>query len=220
MAEETPEKAAVEAKASGPSVSRRGVVYGVAGVAALVALGGAGKALAGEGDLLRPPSAAGEDTLLGACIKCDRCRSACPHNVIGVAHLEHGLVNARTPIMTFKYDHCDFCEDHVSFRCVDECPTGALLAGFDPAKDKIGLAAIDTDECLLFRSIAASCSKQCIPACPYGALDLDEAGHIRVAEDKCNGCGACEAVCPSASYTSYTGSNRRGINVEVYKAGE
>ena len=89
--------APVEPGLNQPAFGRRTFVVGAVGVAALFAVGGVGKAVAGERALLRPPGAQDDQRLLGACIKCDRCRSVCPENVIDVAHLEDGLVNARTP---------------------------------------------------------------------------------------------------------------------------
>ena len=58
--------------------SRRMFVAGALSVASLFALGGAGKALAGQRVPMRPPGAQDEARLWGACIKCDRCRSVCP----------------------------------------------------------------------------------------------------------------------------------------------
>lgn len=199
------------------SFSRRTLVTGAVGVAALLAVGGVGKAVAGERTLLRPPGAQDEARLLGACIKCDRCRSVCPENVIDVAHLEDGFVNARTPKMNFHRGYCTFCEGE--YRCVTVCPTSAIAFGFDEPADKIGVAAIDTEQCLLFRSGSGKCSRECVAACAYGALSTDDAGRIVVDEAKCNGCGACEYECPSASYGSFTGSERRGINVEPWEGG-
>lgn len=210
-------------------ISRREVVTGGVAVAALLALGGTGVALAGERQLLRPPGGQDEGRLWGACIKCDRCRSACPHGAIDVAHLEDGIVNARTPKMNFRKGFCDFCLPdgaHVAEGagavqldplCVRACPTGALVFGFDcmPGGDKIGVARVDVSECLLYRSGSGRCSKQCVEACAFGALSLGEDGRLMVDEERCNGCGACEWSCPSSSYASYTGSGRRGINVEA-----
>lgn len=199
------------------TISRRGLVAGGVGVAAMLALGGAGKALAGEQVLLRPPGGQDESRLLGACIKCDRCRSACPQGVIDVAHLEDGLVNARTPKMSFRKGYCDFCVNENAPRCVDSCPVGALQFGFDVERDKIGMAHVDEKECLLYRSGSGNCSKQCIEACVFDALSIGDNGRLIVDEARCNGCGACEWACPSSSYASYTGSGRRGINVEAGK---
>ena len=163
---------------------------------------------------MRPPGAQDEARLWGACIKCDRCRSVCPEGVIDVAHLEDGLVNARTPVMDFKKGYCTFCDG--AYKCAEVCPTEAIRFGFDPACDKIGMAVVDSEECLLYRSGSGRCSKECIDACAYEALSIDDSGHLRVDVDACNGCGACEHACPSSSYGSYTGSSRRGINIEAW----
>lgn len=205
-----------EGQAKSVRITRRGLVAGGVGIAAMVAVGGIGKAFAGGADLLRPPGGQDNDTLWGACIKCDRCRSACPMGVVDVAHLEDGLLNARTPKMDFRKGYCDFCANEKGYRCVDSCPTQALVHGFDPAADKVGMAVVDEQECLLYRSGSGMCSKQCIDACAFEALFLTEAGRLLVDEAFCNGCGACEYVCPSASYGSYTGSGRRGINIESW----
>ena len=194
--------------------SRRMFVAGALSVASLFALGGAGKALAGQQVPMRPPGAQDEARLWGACIKCDRCRSVCPEGVIDVAHLEDGLVNARTPVMDFKKGYCTFCDG--AYKCAEVCPTEAIRFGFDPACDKIGMAVVDSEECLLYRSGSGRCSKECIDACAYEALSIDDSGHLRVDVDACNGCGACEHACPSSSYGSYTGSSRRGINIEAW----
>ena len=209
--------APVEPGLKQPAFGRRAFVVGAVGVAALFAVGGVGKAIAGERALLRPPGAQDDQRLLGACIKCDRCRSVCPENVIDVAHLEDGLVNARTPKMNFHRGYCTFCEGE--YRCATVCPTSAIAFGFDEASDKIGVAAIDSEQCLLFRSGSGKCSRECVSACAYDALSTDDAGRIVVDESKCNGCGACEYECPSASYGSFTGSLRRGINVEPLEGG-
>ena len=54
----------------------------------------------------------------------------------------------------------------------------------------------------------------CVEACPYEAITLNQNDRPVIDETLCNGCGACEFACPSATYTSYSGSRRRGVNVE------
>lgn len=200
------------------SISRRSLVVGGAGIVGMLAVGGVGRALAGETELLRPPGAQDEALLHGSCIKCDRCRSVCPEQVIDVAHLEDGLVNARTPKMNFHKGFCTFCDG--AFKCAEVCPTSAISFGFDPRSCKIGIAVLDESQCLLFRSGSGRCSRECIAACAYDAIHDDGAGRIVVSEQACNGCGACEHACPSASYGGFTGSRLRGINVEPWKGGK
>jgi ferredoxin-type protein NapG len=195
------------------SISRRGLFACTGAIAAMFAIGGASYAFNGKGELLRPPGGQDESHLLGACIKCDRCRSACPNMAVDIAHIEDGFLQARTPIMSFHKGYCDFCEGKAEPLCVANCPTGALVSGFDPKQDKIGVAEVDPDECLLYRGAAGRCSKECVASCIWNALSWSETDGLVVDTDACNGCGRCEYHCPSTSYGSYTGSGKRGINV-------
>ena len=119
------------------TVTRRNLIEGGIAAGALVALGGTVKAFAGEGDLLRPPGAQDEQSLLSLCIRCDRCRSACPTNAIGVGHLSDGIINARVPVMDFRSGFCDMCGG--DFKCLAACPVAAIKP-FDEHVDKIGMA--------------------------------------------------------------------------------
>lgn len=187
-----------------PGISRRTAVAGLGGVAALFALGGAGTALAGEGALLRPPGGQDEARFIGACLKCDKCRSICPEGCLTTCVLEDGLVNYRTPRADFRKGACTFCGE-----CAAVCPTGAL-GPFDPAVDRIGVAVVDRGECIAWQK--GGC-RVCADACAYGAIALDAQGCPVVDEAACNGCGRCEQACPSASWRAYSGARNRGINV-------
>lgn len=202
-----------ESAATRKGLTRRAFVGGVAGFAGVFAVGGVGVAVAGQ-SLLRPPGGQDEAVLLGACIRCGRCESICPHDAIDIATVEDGLVNARTPKLNFRHGYCDFCEGE--YRCANVCPTDALRP-FDEHADALGIAVIDTDNCLLWRS--SSCTKKCVDVCRYDALSLDGDGRVVIDGTACNGCGACEFVCPSASYSTFTGSARRGINIELLEEG-
>ena len=103
------------------SLSRRSLVAGSALVAASFAVGSAASALDGGATCLRPPSAEDEERFRSLCLKCDRCRSACPQGCVRTGTLEDGLLNWRTPVMDFHRGLCDFCG-----RCEQTCPTGAI----------------------------------------------------------------------------------------------
>ena len=189
-------------------ISRRALVEGAIGAGALFALGGVGVALAGE-DLMRPPGGQDESRFLGACIRCDKCRSICPEHAISISLVEDGIIQVRTPKMDFRQGYCTECKG--DYRCIKACPTGALLA-FDTGRSRIGLAVIEKDHCMTYTA-AGKCSFKCIDHCPTEALYAGEDSRLHIIDSLCWGCGACEFVCPSNSYGSYKGSKLRGINV-------
>lgn len=187
------------------SLSRRSLVAGSALVAASFAVGSAASALDGGATCLRPPSAEDEERFRSLCLKCDRCRSACPQRCVRTGTLEDGLLNWRTPVMDFHHGLCDFCG-----RCEQTCPTGAIR-DVDAKANRIGLAVIDPQRCIAW--ISGSC-RVCVDACPYEALSADASGRPIVDSTRCNGCGICEYRCPSNTYRSFAGGTQRGINVE------
>lgn len=195
----------------GSLCSRRSFVYGVGGIAVTLGLGGVARLTSEEGSLLHPPGANELRLFTALCIRCDRCRSACPSGVIGVGKLEDGILNARLPKMEFRLGYCDTCDG--AYKCIEACSAGALQP-FDPARDKIGMAAIDADKCQVF-GISATCGKACQKACPADAIVDTAGGRIAVDEEKCWGCGACEYVCPTNAYRTYDGNPSRGINVHA-----
>jgi Fe-S-cluster-containing hydrogenase component 2 len=86
-------------------------------------------------------------------------------------------------------------------RCTEVCPSGAIgpLHVRDKAKIRIGLPRVDAGLCLL--SDDRECSA-CARWCPYGAIryvfsETTYSLGVQIDPQKCNGCGACEAACPT-----------------------
>ena len=198
------------------SLTRRSFLLAGAGVSVFLALGGVSKYAFGDVPLLRPPGGQDEKHFIATCIKCDRCRSACPLKCISVANMNDGFINARTPKLDFHRGYCDFCQSRLDegkrALCVESCPTGSLKP-FDHEVDWIGPAVIDTVLCIAYHPEGGGC-KRCIDGCPYEAISTDSSGRPVVEPEKCNGCGYCEFICPSNSYRAFTGIRRRAITIE------
>lgn len=198
-------------------VSRRALCIGAAGTAALVGLGAL--RYVGHNPLCRPPGGQDESRLVSACIRCQKCFEACPRDVIKPAKIEDGFLGMRTPMLTFDSNYCDYCTEFNGGEpyCVQVCPTEALRLDAQATVHSviIGLAVINTKECLAYRNTGC---KSCYDACPYEAIELDSsAKNARpvVVNDKCNGCGACESVCVSLSSGSIaSGATERAITVK------
>ena len=202
-------------KATG--MSRRTFAIGAVGACALVGLGGA-KYLPSK-TLLRPPGGQDEAHLVSGCLHCEKCREMCPKNAIAPGHIEHGVLNARTPRMNFKGGGCDFCEmEPGGPKCIAACPTHALEE-VDSAQVIIGKAVLNRDWCLAAKGMGCH---ECVDACQYEALDLGADLVPIVDTEACNGCGACEFVCISLSAGSITAgaTDRAIIVVPTEEAGE
>jgi formate hydrogenlyase subunit 6/NADH:ubiquinone oxidoreductase subunit I len=87
--------------------------------------------------------------------------------------------------------------------CTQVCPSGALqpLELPDKRKHIIGEALVDATLCLL--TLGKKDCNVCERACPFEAISIvwDENAYVAypaINARKCNGCGACEVVCPTS----------------------
>ena len=90
----------------------------------------------------------------------------------------------------------------------------AVAAGEGNAKilKSLGVAVVVKDACVAWDW--AGCTV-CKDECPVdGAIELDERDRPVIHADYCDGCGACERACPSASLRAYdAGVATKGIVV-------
>ncbi len=197
-------------------LTRRAVLAGVAGVAAFPILR-SGDTYVREESFIRPPGSLIEEDFIGRCIRCGQCMKICPTNALHPALLETGIEGIFTPILIPRIGYCE----HSCVLCGHACPTGAIT-GLDletkigdekTGPVKIGTAFFDKGRCLPWASGVPCivCEEWC--PTPTKAIWLEEAeardrdGNIvklklpHVDIDKCNGCGACEKVCPISGET-------------------
>jgi formate hydrogenlyase subunit 6/NADH:ubiquinone oxidoreductase subunit I len=138
-----------------------------------------------------------ETQFAGLCVRCGNCARVCPARIIGPSLGEHGVASLLTPTLDYEDNYClATCS-----RCTEVCPSGALrrLGVEEKPRAAIGLPQVQTSVCLL--SEDRECAA-CRNACPYEAIayvfnESDYTLAVRIDASKCNGCGACQAYCPT-----------------------
>jgi ferredoxin-type protein NapF len=175
-------------------LSRRVVLGAAVGAGSAVVLGLVQR---NDPQPLRPPNARTGTQFSGLCTRCGNCVRVCPTGIIERDCGGHGLASLLTPVLSFKKGYCR--EDCT--RCTKVCPSGAILPLRieDKLDARIGRPRVDAELCLL--SEDRECSA-CARWCPYGAIryvfsETTYSLQVQIDTRKCNGCGACEAACPT-----------------------
>ncbi len=177
------------------AATRRMFIAAAAGLGCSLLAQKIGQARSGDAPL-RPPGAIREDKFTGLCLRCGNCIRACPSKIIHPDRGQSGVLGFMSPVVQYKTDYCKKeCN-----ACTTVCPSGALQRLNLERKNRyiIGKASVDTSLCLWGVSECHACLKPC----PYEAIKVqwnEEAYESFPGVDpaKCNGCGACEAVCPT-----------------------
>jgi|SRR5690606_21014130 len=135
---------------------------------------------------LRPPWALDESRFVDACTGCGDCVAACPEQVLVPA-------GGRLPEFDPARGECTFCGD---------CATACTRSAFGPVTGlSWTLRAQVGETCLAARGIVCS---SCRDACGEAAIMFPPTRTVpvpHVAADRCTGCGACVAGCPTAAIT-------------------
>jgi len=96
-------------------------------------------------------------------------------------------------------------------ECMSVCPTGAIQP-MNKEDIKLGNAVVIKEACIAWDW--GGCTK-CAAECPENAIQLDNEKRPVIDQNKCNGCGLCEFICPSSSLRAYNANIKsKGIVVQ------
>jgi Fe-S-cluster-containing hydrogenase component 2 len=121
------------------------------------------------------------------CTGCRACEDACSFAHENAFNSSDSRIKVTTFLeeLSFVPLVCLQCEEPY---CAEVCPTEALVK--DP---ETGLVNFNADKCM-------GC-KQCIVACPWGAIKMNHLTKEIIKCDNCGGDPACIKVCPSEAIT-------------------
>jgi len=121
------------------------------------------------------------------CTGCRACEDACSFAHENAFNSSDSRIKVTTFLeeLSFVPSVCLQCEEPY---CAEVCPTEALVK--DP---ETGLVNFNADKCM-------GC-KQCIVACPWGAIKMNHLTKEIIKCDNCGGDPACIKVCPSEAIT-------------------
>ena len=139
----------------------------------------------GSYEFLRPPWALDEYNFVDICRNCKACLEACPESIIQ-------LDSRNQPIINFQKGECTFCSD-----CLTVCESGALAKV--PNKALPWDAKVDLKKgCLAEQNILCrSCGEICEHRAIHFPISAKGIVNPEINREKCNGCGACIAKCPT-----------------------
>jgi len=134
---------------------------------------------------IRPPWSVDEYQFVEACRDCSACLEICPESIIE-------FDSRMQPRINFHKGECIFCAD-----CVSVCQSGALQKTTEDAWPWIASVTL-IKACLAEQNTLC---RSCGEVCEHEALGFPlRAGGIarpEINHEKCSGCGACVAICPT-----------------------
>jgi ferredoxin-type protein NapF len=133
----------------------------------------------------RMPWVHDQNTFTNDCTRCGQCVEVCETNIIIKG-------DGGFPSVDFTKGECTFCE-----KCSDVCPESLFDLDVVPTwRHKVTMS----DDCLATKSVECrSCAELCEPMAITFQLTIGNVAQPKLDKDKCTGCGACVAICPTSA---------------------
>ncbi|MCP4271503.1 MAG: ferredoxin-type protein NapF [Gammaproteobacteria bacterium] len=138
-----------------------------------------------SGDNIRPPWSVDEYQFVESCQDCKACSETCPENIIQ-------LDSRQQPVLNFHKGECTFCAD-----CISVCEKGALYKATDDALPWNAIVMLNRGCLSEQNTLCRSCGEVCEHEVLRFPLSAGGIVSPEINEEKCNGCGACIAICPT-----------------------
>jgi len=150
-----------------------------------------------------PPGADNIRNLRRRCTGCQLCVTTCPSHVLRPSGSVSGFMQ---PHMSFERGYCR----PECVKCSNVCPTGAIrpITTEEKSATQIGIAVLALELCVVNRDNVScdlcerACPTKAIKRIPKSADDSSSPKIPMIETNRCNGCGACEYLCPSRPYSA------------------
>ncbi len=135
--------------------------------------------------IMRPPWLKKTQVFTDECTRCGKCIETCETKII-----QSG--SGGFPFVDFSIDECTFC-----YQCAKACPEQLFLEQSAPPWNA---KASVSDTCLTKHNVECrSCGDMCDTMAIQFKMAIGKTAQISLDEEKCTGCGACVASCPTTS---------------------
>ncbi len=138
--------------------------------------------------VIRLPWVTDEQHFIDGCTQCGDCITSCEEKIIvkGAGGF---------PEIDFSKGECSFCQ-----KCVDVCPQPLFVNNKKDNKNAWELDIKIKDNCLAMNQVVCQSCQDC---CESEAITFtylqSKTPQPQISLDKCNGCGACVAICPPSA---------------------
>lgn len=167
-----------------------------------------------NGTYVRPPGAVHEDRFFRRCIKCGICVEVCPTHALDFVGLVADVKNIGTPKLNVGNGGCIAWRKPCT-RCIDSCPTGALLKPVNIEKVRLGSGFVQEHSCINCLMCFRECPKmgavlfpnpmgrpfQRISDIPLELCGKNSVLKAYINNSLCVGCGLCAHICPPKCIT-------------------